>query len=729
MPYVKGSFRIFSNLLLSGEYTYSVRGRGTLSYRLPSNIQFDLSYIKYAKGQTAINYNYLEERRASVSLPIRLKKFSAYTRLTVNQLILPASNYTTGEWLISGSLFGVNANLTTYATFIGNTTPNVYTTLSLSFRLPANFTITPQTQYSFTNNEFLTAKLRLEKRLLRNGYLTLSYEQNFVNSLNIAELGFRYDFKFAQTGFSSRRTNRSTILVQYARGSLINDQKTKYLGTDNRANVGRGGISIIPFLDVNANGRRDSGEPKAYGLNLRANGGRIERSEKDTIIRILHLEPYTECLIELDQSSFDNIAWRMKNTTLSVAVDPNKIKLVEIPVSIVGEASGMVMIDRDGKIEGLARIIVNFYDKNQKQIGRTLSEEDGYFSYFGFDPGAYTASIDTAQLNKLGMIVSPKSINFDIDASIEGDFVDDLEFIVEMKPIEEVATPEGSVGRKDTTYVIIHEVYQEVTTSSEDSYIIQLGAFKRKSNANAYKKKLAAMLGVDVEIIVENGFYKVRILGFETREEVDKFIAILAKNGITELWVITLKGMQKQWVLTTRQDTITESIEAANMRKSGAFTPDINLEVGAFRDSTRAEVLRSNVDKVVDRPVVIVEEDGYYKVRIVGFSSPEQREVLIPFLSMKGIDDLWLIPVESQKAPVTTFTREQQSEETISKIKPITGSDIPDKELKMSIHVEPKFSLQVAVFNKISKAQKAQKKITEILVCQLKLYRNLIITG
>ena len=75
MPYVNASFRLASNLLLSGEYTYAVRAKGTLTYRLPSNLQFDLNYTKYDKDQKAINYNYLEERKAVVSMPIRIEEF------------------------------------------------------------------------------------------------------------------------------------------------------------------------------------------------------------------------------------------------------------------------------------------------------------------------------------------------------------------------------------------------------------------------------------------------------------------------------------------------------------------------------------------------------------------------------------------------------------------------------------------------------------------------------
>jgi hypothetical protein len=348
MPYVNASFMLASNLLLSGEYTNNVRAKGNLSYRLPSNLQIDLNYTRYAKDQKAINYNYLEERKVVVSVPLRLKNFMMFNRFSVNELVLPSINYTTGEWLISGSLFGVSTNLTTYALFIGKNDPYAYSNISFSLRLPAGLTFIPQAQYGYTDKKLLTAKIGLEKRLLTHGFFNISYEQNFKSNLRMGEIGFRYDFKFAQTGFSTRQTGKFTTFIQYARGSLINDTQSEYLGADNRSNVGRGGITIITYLDINANGKRDPGEPKIKGLGLRSSGGRIERNDRDTTIRILGLEPYTKCFIELDQQSLDNIAWRLKNRTMNVAVDPNMLKLIEIPVTVIGEASGMVMMDKNG---------------------------------------------------------------------------------------------------------------------------------------------------------------------------------------------------------------------------------------------------------------------------------------------------------------------------------------------------------------------------------------------
>jgi len=648
---------------------------------------------------------------------------------------LPSTNYTTGEWLLSGSLFGVNMNLTTFALFIDKTNPYVYSNLSLAFRLPAGFTIMPHAQYGYTDKKLISTKLRLEKRVLQHGFLSLSYEQNFRSNLRMGEFGFRYDFRFAQTGFSTRQTDKFTTFVQYARGSLINDRKTGYLGTDKRTNVGRGGITILPYLDKNGNGKRDPGEPKVYGLNLRASGGRIERSEKDTTIRILSLEPYTDCFIELDQSSFDNIAWRLKNRTMSVAVDPNMLKLIEIPINIVGEASGMVMIERDGEILGLARMIVNFYTKDHKLAARTLTEGDGYFSNFGLNPGSFNVRIDTIQLRRLGMISSPDSINFNISANIEGDFVDGLDFTVKMKTQEPVvAPPEITVSRKDTTYMIVHEVIEEVITSTTDSYAIQMGAFKVKSNADAFRIRLAALFGKEVVIFVENGFYKVRILGFETRAEIDSFIPLLLRNGINEMWVISLKGMQKYYIITTKQDTITESIETFTEIQPPAFRADLNLQVGAFRDSARAEALSRKLSALIDKPIVIIPEDGYYKVRITGFTKLEDREKLVPILNILGFTDFWLMPYIPPATEPVVEPEKEPVEEVVIETKPDTIAKESEEEIEISVPAEPTFSLQVGVFSKRSEARKAQRRISKslkvpVIITEEFGYYKVIVTG
>ena len=729
LPFLSGSLRITNNLLLSGQYTYGVRTKGTLTYRLPSNLQFDLNYTWYEKDQKAINFNYREERKAVVSTPLRIGKFSSYQRFTLYQIVLPTSQYTTGEWMFSGSLFGVNTNLTTYALFIDHNKPYLYGNLSLAVRLPAGIVLMPQVQYGYTENELISAKLRLEKHLLEHAYLNLSFEQNFRSNLKIAEIGFRYDFSFAQTGLSVRQSDKKTTLVQYARGSLINDSKTKYLGSDNRTNVGKGGITVVPYLDLNSNGKKDQGEPRAYGLKLRANGGRVEKDDRDTTIRILGLEPYTSCFIELDPNSFDNIAWRLPIQTLSVTVDPNILKLIEIPIKIAGEATGMVTLEKDGEKRGIGRIILGFYTSNLKPAGKTLSEEDGYFSYFGLAPGKYFVKVDTAQINKLGMLSDPDTLQFSIAGGIDGDYVDGLDFTLRMKPeditlIPPSVTPEKPVVRKDTTYMIVHEVTQELITITKDSYAIQFGAFRLRSNAEVMRSKIQTLLAKNVEIVIEDDFYKVRIIDLEDRKEVDEKIAILQKNGITEVWVISLKAKQQQLVITERQDTVTKITETP----IAPLSPDISIQAGAFRLKSHAFALMNRLSVSLDKKVIIVYEDGYFKVRVLLYpfmeeNIMEEMKKLQPSFGQLGLKDTWIVPVTklpeeepSARQPVALPQPVEWNKEVPAIIKTDTTFKLIKETIVASvIPAEPTISLQVGVFNRRSQALRAQRKITSKL--------------
>ncbi len=738
MPYISSSVRLTNNFLLKGEYVYGVKAGGALTLRLPSNLQIDLKYIKYDKDQEAINYNYLEERKAIVSLPLRIGNFSSYNRLSVNQLVLPLSKYTTGEWMFSGSFAGVSTNLTTYAIFLDEVNPYVYSNLSLAFRLPWRLTIMPQAQYGYTQNKFLSAKLKIEKSLLDHAFLNLSFEKDFRSNMNMAELGLRYNFSFAQTGATARYSQGVTDLVQYARGSLINDGQSKYRRADNRPQVGKGGIIIKPFLDYNANGKRDPGEDGVPGLNLRSNGGKVDKSENDTIIAIIGLEPYTTCFIELDPNSFYNIAWRLPYESLSVKVDPNIMKNIDIPVNVVGEADGFVRVDSDGIVKGLSRIIVKYFNAQNRHIASTLTESDGYYSYFGLKPGRYYVMMDTSQLNKLGMYAEPDTIGFSIGESIEGDIVSDLDFTLYMTQVDTAvvdttAIKPEPVVRVDSTYMIVHEVTEELITITEDSWAIQLGAFTQKPNADRMRATLQRLLDKEVEIVVEDQFYKVRILGLKDREEVDRNLETLNKLGFNEFWVISLKAMQQQLVIKEVRDSVLQVTETIIGEELPLITPEMTIQIGAFRNKAYAEELVDRLLFAIDKKLVIVPEDGYHKVRITGFETREEMEKIIPSLGILGVDDIWILPVEELRVDTARLEREpiipvEEREALVETERPDT-TRVEEAEI-----MEPHFALQVAVYPKRTQAMRAKRKIERNLKLPVQIvqqwdYYRVIVTG
>jgi len=453
MPFINASARFLKNFLFTGEYTHGVRSRGLLNYRLPSNLVFEIDYTKYVPGQKAISFNYLEERKASLSVPIRVGSFRSFARMTYRQNVLPLTTFSTAEALLSAYVKGVSTNISAFANWLPEGNPYIYSNIALGFRLGRSINFRPQAQVDLTNKQFISYKAELEKSFSQVAHLSLVFEDNIRSNTRNFEISFRYDLPFAQTAASARLSGKDVTTTESARGSFAFGSGNGYVHVDNRSATGRGAITVIPFLDLNNNNAREDNEPLATGLSIRLNGGRILKYQKDSLIRIIELEPYASYLLELDDAGFENIAWQLENKVISVQIDPNQFKKVGIPIKVKGEVNGMIYLRKGERQGGLGRIIINITDEKGNVVKRILSESDGYFNYLGLLPGKYTMRPDTAQLHRLGYTTQPESFDFTIGPSVYGDIIDDVNFtLTPVKPAEtEVEAPvEETSELKDT---------------------------------------------------------------------------------------------------------------------------------------------------------------------------------------------------------------------------------------------------------------------------------------
>jgi hypothetical protein len=431
MPFLKSSVSITPNLLFFGEYDYGVESSGILSYHTPSDLQLDLNYTIYNKNQKAINTDNLEERKAAISMPFRFNDYTLLSRFNIDQYVLPDLKYTLANLSLSSFLFDVGVNINTNATFISNVNPYLTSNLVLSFRLPERFVIRPEAQFVYNQNQFSLIKCQVEKQLAGKISITANFERYLTYNAFDFQLGIRYEFPFAQTSSSFSYGGNASTLNESASGSFMYAHNSNLFEANKRTSVGKCGIVIVPFLDIYGNGRRDPNEPKVTGLNIHIESGRIEFDDLDSTIHVYDLEPYTNYFIELDNGGFNNIAWQMEKHSISVSVDPNQFKLVEVPIAVMGEASGIVYLKSNEGKNGQGRIYVCFYNTDSVLVARVLSESDGYFSFLGLKPGLYTARIDTNQLKNVNMNASPTAIPFKILPSIDGTVVDGLEFVLE----------------------------------------------------------------------------------------------------------------------------------------------------------------------------------------------------------------------------------------------------------------------------------------------------------
>lgn len=579
IPFVNGSAQLFNNFLLNGEYAYGVRTKALMSYSLPSNFVFEVDYTKYALEQKAITFNYLEERKVKVSIPFSIKKLKAYSRLSYAQNILKETSYSTVEATISTFFKGVSANFTGNANWLANYDPYIYGNLGLGFRFFRTLSFRPQVQYDFSNKSMIYTKVELENNFSPRCNLSLVWENNIRNDINSIELTFRYDFSFAQVSLNTRISKNNITTGQNARGSFAFGSGNNHIIADRRTMVGRTGLTVIPYLDINNNNHRDENEPITTGMNIRINGGRILPGTGDSIIRILDLEPFASYMLEFNDTQFDNIAWQIKDKTISILMDPNQFKLLEIPIKVMGEINGMIYMKTGSKLRSQGRVQINIFDANGNFIAKTQSESDGYYNYLGLGPGKYYAEIDSMQLSRLKAIAEPDRTEFEIQPSENGDIIDNIEFTL-IKQLSETQVIEPVEPQKETlqqtqviensekvktktlpvlsvqdtkkTEVRISEnqpitsdkkVITELPKESEKPeavisniavqekpeesanettgpgrYYIQAGAFKDKITADQYAKVLLSYTLKRWFVIYETEFYKVRLGYFPTRK-------------------------------------------------------------------------------------------------------------------------------------------------------------------------------------------------------------------
>lgn len=303
---------------------------------------------------------------------------------------------------------------------------------------------------------------------------------------------------------------------------------------------------MFSFLDLNGNGMRDKNEPKAKGLQVRTNGGRIEYNEKDTTVRIFDMEPYAKYLVSLIGSSFDNISWQLPYKNLSVVIDPNQFKSIEVPVIVAGEAAGMVYINGRGGQKGQGRIIVNFYKSDSTLLKSTLSEDDGYFSYLGLRPGDYLAGIDTNQLRKLNMTSSPSFLKFTILPSLDGDLEDGLEFVLQREH-EELSEELNKAPEQKTSEKLknnAQDAIEKNSTISDDEvkpYSVQLFALSKKINLKEHFSRLKALYPdiIITETLDKNGLFKYSAGSFKSRFEAVELLRVIKQLGWQDAFIVS----------------------------------------------------------------------------------------------------------------------------------------------------------------------------------------------
>jgi len=183
---------------------------------------------------------------------------------------------------------------------------------------------------------------------------------------------------------------------------------------------------------------------------------------------------------------------------------------------------------------------------------------------------------------------------------------------------------------------------------------IQIGAFRSKAYAESLVDRLLFSLGKKLIIVPEDGYHKVRITGFDSREEMEKIIPSLGLLGLDDIWILPVEEMKVDTVQFEPEPLIPADIKDVHVETVKPDTtrlekdlkimePHFALQVAVYPKRTQAIRAKRKIENKLDLPVEIVQQWDYYRVIVTGFYTPEETYRYYPELAGLGFDSIMLI--------------------------------------------------------------------------------------
>ncbi len=190
-------------------------------------------------------------------------------------------------------------------------------------------------------------------------------------------------------------------------------------------------------------------------------------------------------------------------------------------------------------------------------------------------------------------------------------------------------------------------VTEELVNIIQRGYAIQLGAFKDYKNAEKLRDAVEEVLPAifenkNLEIVIEDNFYKVRLFTFKDREEVNDAITVLASHKIIDYQLVWLRTNQQQLLLKKRQNSVTQIGEGFRKTTKPALAQPLPADTVYSEDVSMVKAIIDmilfsiSVDSV---KIPFLRED---EVMFPGFQSMISGDVIPGSEGLIDLNNPWL---------------------------------------------------------------------------------------
>jgi hypothetical protein len=293
------------------------------------------------------------------------------------------------------------------------------------------------------------------------------------------------------------------------------------------------------WQNENNNRRYDKGEKKVPAQGFRVTDFASYEEGCDTVLRIKQLQNYWTYNSVIVTSSLPDPSLVPEKLEFSFTTDPNRYKLIEVPLYRSGTAEGMAKFEKNGTFAGLGGerlILCRSGDKKEEMI-KTFS--DGRFFAYQLPPGKYSIKPDSSQIQFLDAESSPEKIEFEVKPTAEGDYIDNLNIELEIKMKTEenashLSASDSARAEKELKINAEKEIRYDPDHSSDQKlkFQLQAGAFTRFSNAVEMCTRIEELTGVQATVLKYGRIYRVVLTDIPSNEVLISLFRILSINEI-----------------------------------------------------------------------------------------------------------------------------------------------------------------------------------------------------
>lgn len=284
--------------------------------------------------------------------------------------------------------------------------------------------------YNFKNNKVEQVSLQFSETFLQNFRFSFGAAKSFYSNSLVMQAGIIMDLDVTRSSSLYSENNGGQMARQSFYGSLGVDHRSGGMMMYNRDQVGRGGLTVLLFVDNNGNGKYDKGDEiiRSKGISLDGTG-QIDLGN-DGLVRITQLQSYYRYNLSIRKEEIDPTLVPTIDK-FSFVADPNQFKRIEIPFYRGSIVEGSILIDNGKELKPLGGMRVYMVSVDRRYSSTLRSFADGGFYELNVPPGTYTLQLDTVQLKLLQAKQKGPAQKIIVHSKAGGDMVEGIELVVE----------------------------------------------------------------------------------------------------------------------------------------------------------------------------------------------------------------------------------------------------------------------------------------------------------